>query len=143
MFMTYSHIKGHSMVIIISLWWLPPDRTSNLVYTGKSEYLYNGVSLYSQAGHVARCVYICWRGHTGWYLTAIDEQGNERWEGGGERLKNIGKESRLSSVINEGIPALREGRGGQAGCVGERPGFIEKNHSVFGIKRKQTIIYID
>ena len=34
-------------------------------------------------------------------------------------------------------------REGRAGCVGERPGFIEKKHSVFGMKRKQTIIYID
>lgn len=34
-------------------------------------------------------------------------------------------------------------REGWAGCVGERPGFIEKKHRVFGMKRKQTIIYID
>lgn len=56
------------------------------------------------------------------------------WGGGGEK---IGKESRLSPVINGGIPGRREGEGG------ERPGFIEKKHRLFGIGRKQTIICID
>lgn len=66
-----------------------------------------------------------------------------RGMGGGGGGGKIGKESRLSPVINGGIPAWRGRREVQAGCVGERPGFIEKKHSVFGMKRKQTIIYID
>lgn len=71
---------------------------------------------------------------------------NEGTRGGGARGSEeggrikIGKESRLSPVINGGIPVWR---GGWRGSVRERPGFIEKKHSVFGMKRKQTIIYID
>lgn len=71
-------------------------------------------------------------------------RGERDWSGGGGGVgKKIGKESRLSPVINGGIPVWRARREGQVGCVVERPGFIEKKHSVFGMKRKQTIIYID
>lgn len=49
--LTYSQTKGYSTVIIIHVSGDPhlTVRSSNLVYTGKSEYLYNGVCLYSQA----------------------------------------------------------------------------------------------
>lgn len=63
---------------------------------------------------------------------------SERWGG----TKKISKESRLSPVISGGIPAWQERREGQMGFIGKIPGFIEKN-SVFGMTRKQTIIYID
>lgn len=70
---------------------------------------------------MAQCVYICRRGHTGRYLTVIDEQGNRKgevWVRRGGSEKKIGKESRLSPVINGGIPAWR--RGEQAGlCRGK------------------------
>lgn len=63
--------------------------------------------------HVARSVYICWQGHARWYLTVINEQGNERRGGGGGGRIKIGKESRLSPVINGGIPTWREGEEGE------------------------------
>lgn len=65
----------------------------------KFEYLDTvSVCLCSQPGHVAPTVYICSRGHAGRYLTVIDEQGNEGVGGSGGG--KIGKESRLSPVIN-------------------------------------------
>lgn len=45
------------------------------------------------------------------------------------KKKKIGKEGRLSPVINGGIPAWWEGGRGRRGCVGERPGFIEKKNT--------------
>lgn len=68
-------------------------------------------------------------------------RGGERDRGGGGK-KKIGKESRLSPVINGGIPARRKGRRGRRVAQGKDLDSLRKN-SVFGMKRKQTIIYID
>lgn len=59
-----------------------------------------------------------------------------------KKKKSVRKAGYLLS-LTEGFPRGGEGGRGRRGCVGERPGFIEKKHSVFGMKRKQTIIYID
>ena len=61
---------------------------------------------------------------------------------GGGRKKSVRKAGYLLS-LTEGFPRGGKERGARASCVGERPGFIEKKHRVFGMKRKQTIIYID
>lgn len=53
--------------------------------------------------------------------------------------EKIVKESRLSPVINGGIPAWRKG---WQGAQGKDLDSLRKN-SVFGMERKQTIIYID
>lgn len=76
-----------------------------------------------------------YKGHTGQYLTPINERGS--LGGGGER-KSVRKAGYLLS-LTEGFP----GEGSGEGCGGERPGFIEKKHRLFGIGRKQTIICID
>lgn len=79
---------------------------------------------------MAQCVYICRRGHTGRYLTVIDEQGNKKGEvwvrRGSEKKKSVRKAGYLLS-LKGGFP--REGGGGRRGCVGERPGFIEKKNT--------------
>lgn len=67
-------------------------------------------------------------------------RGGERDRGGGGK-KKIGKESRLSPVINGGIPARRKGRRGRRVAQGKDLDSLRKKQRVWHEEKADNYLY--